>query len=168
MAYEVALGGDPGTAVGVTRTERDATVWIGGRPHRCALTGGAGAVTVTVDARAERVWIAVERDTVHVHAFGRAFRLSVTDPVERALAAADEADVATAPMPGTVVAVAVEAGDEVHVGQPLVVIESMKMQSEIVASRDGTVERVLLAVGETFDRGAALVGLVPVDAGEEG
>jgi biotin carboxyl carrier protein len=51
----------------------------------------------------------------------------------------------------------------VTVGQPLVVIESMKMQSEIVAWRDGVVERVHLQVGDTFDRGAGLVRLEAVD-----
>ena len=66
-----------------------------------------------------------------------------------------------APMPGTVINVAVAPGESVTTGQPLVVIESMKMQSEIVAWRDGTVERVHLDVGTTFDRGAALVALEP-------
>jgi len=100
---------------------------------------------------------------VFVHAFGRAWELTVVDPVERARAAADQADLATAPMPGTVVKVAVEAGDQVSSGQPLVVIESMKMQSEIIATRDGVVDRVFLDVGENFDRGAALVALAPED-----
>jgi len=62
-------------------------------------------------------------------------------------------------MPGTVQAVHVAAGDQVTAGQVLVVIESMKMQSEITAGRDGVVERVLVDVGDTFDRGAALVAL---------
>jgi biotin carboxyl carrier protein len=69
----------------------------------------------------------------------------------------------TAPMPGTVVSVAVAAGDEVHVGQVLVTIESMKMQSEMTASREGRVERVHREVGETFDRGDALISLEPED-----
>ena len=76
-------------------------------------------------------------------------------------------DVATAPMPGTVITVAVEAGQEVAQGEQLVVIESMKMQSEIVAVRDGVVDKVFLAVGDTFDRGAPLVSLAPEAEEEE-
>ena len=38
----------------------------------------------------------------------------------------------------------------------------MKMQSEIVALRDGVVDQVFVAVGDTFDRGAPLVGLAPL------
>jgi biotin carboxyl carrier protein len=56
----------------------------------------------------------------------------------------------------------VAAGEEVALGQPLVVIESMKMQSELVATRDGVVARLHLEVGDTFDRGAALVSLEPL------
>ena len=52
-------------------------------------------------------------------------------------------------------------GETVTSGQPLVVIESMKMQNEFVAWRDGVVDRIHIAVGETFDRGAGLVGLAP-------
>jgi 3-methylcrotonyl-CoA carboxylase alpha subunit len=64
-------------------------------------------------------------------------------------------------MPGTVVAVHVEPGRHVHAGEPLVVIESMKMESVIAAPRDGIVDRLLVAVGDTFDRGAPLVALQP-------
>jgi biotin carboxyl carrier protein len=64
-------------------------------------------------------------------------------------------------MPGTVITIAVRAGELVTIGQPLVVIESMKMLSEIVAWRDGIVDRVHLQVGDTFDRGAGLIGLAP-------
>jgi biotin carboxyl carrier protein len=46
------------------------------------------------------------------------------------------------------------------------VIESMKMQSEIVAVRNGVVESVFVQVGETFERGAPLVALTSDEAGE--
>jgi biotin carboxyl carrier protein len=45
----------------------------------------------------------------------------------------------------------------------LVTIESMKMQSEMTASRAGRVERVHRELGETFDRGDALISLEPED-----
>ena len=117
------------------------------------------AYELTLGERAERIWLVVDRDTVYAHAFGRAWTLTIADPVERAAAGGPSEDVARAPMPGTVILVAVEPGQTVVRGERLVVIESMKMQSEIVALRDGVVERVFLEVGETFDRGAPLVAL---------
>ena len=161
MPLEIALSDGAARPVDVARHGDEATVFIDGRPHRCSLHLAGDAYDLRCDDRVERVWIAVQGDSVFVHAFGRAWELTVVAPIERARADAEQADLATAPMPGTVVKVAVEAGDHVSVGQPLVVIESMKMQSEIVAWRDGVVERVHLQVGDSFDRGAGLVGLEP-------
>jgi biotin carboxyl carrier protein len=161
MPLEIALGDRAATPVDVARHGDEATVFIDGRAHRCSLHLAGDAYEVRCDDRTERVWIAVRGDSVFVHAFGRAWELTVIDPIERARATAEQADIAMAPMPGTVVKVAVGPGDHVHVGQPLVIIESMKMQSEIVASREGVVDRVFLVEGESFDRGAALVSLAP-------
>ena len=163
MSLEIAVGDSAPRPVDVARHGEEATVFIDGRLHRCSLHLAGDAYELRCDDRTERVWLAVQGDLVFVHAFGRAWELTVVDPVERARAAAVQADLAIAPMPGTVVKVAVEAGDQVSSGQPLVVIESMKMQSEIIATRDGVVDRVFLDVGENFDRGAALVALAPED-----
>lgn len=163
MSLEIALSNGAPLPVDVARHGEEATVFIDGRPHRCSLHLAGDAYELRCDDRAERIWIAVEGDSVFVHAFGRAWELTVVDPVERLGAGADQVDLAIAPMPGMVVRVDVQTGDLVSVGQPLVVIESMKMQSEITASRDGLVERVFLDVGENFDRGAALVALAPQD-----
>jgi acetyl/propionyl-CoA carboxylase alpha subunit len=163
MSLEIALSNGAPLPVDVARHGEEATVFIDGRPHRCSLQLAGDAYELRCDERIERIWIAVQGDSVFVHAFGRAWELTVVDPVERLGAGADQVDLATAPMPGMVVRVEVQTGDQVSVGQPLVVIESMKMQSEITASRDGLVERVFLEVGENFDRGAALVALASQD-----
>ena len=60
-------------------------------------------------------------------------------------------------MPGRVVDVRVAAGDVVEAGQPLVVLEAMKMQNEIQADRAGTVERVHVAAGQAVEGGDPLV-----------
>jgi 3-methylcrotonyl-CoA carboxylase alpha subunit len=67
-------------------------------------------------------------------------------------------------MPGVVVAVAVRAGDVVAAGQPLVVLEAMKMQNPVRAPRGGRVARVLVAAGAQVEGGAALVELEDADA----
>jgi biotin carboxyl carrier protein len=60
-------------------------------------------------------------------------------------------------IPGRVVAVSVEVGDTVAAGQQLLVVEAMKMQNELRAPRDGTIERVGVAVGVTIEIGDLLV-----------
>jgi len=62
-----------------------------------------------------------------------------------------------APLPGTVVAVHVAAGDKVEAGQELLVIEAMKMRHVIRADRDGQVGSVAVTVGGTVDVGTVLL-----------
>lgn len=62
-----------------------------------------------------------------------------------------------APMPGSIIAVNVAVGDHVRSGQPLVVLESMKMHNEITAPHDGVVRKVNCRVGEQVGFGHVLV-----------
>jgi acetyl/propionyl-CoA carboxylase alpha subunit len=63
----------------------------------------------------------------------------------------------TAPMPGTVVRVAAEKGQQVAAGDVLVVLEAMKMEHAVRATVDGTVDDVLVTAGQQVDDGAVLV-----------
>lgn len=62
-----------------------------------------------------------------------------------------------APMPGRVVRLLVEAGDDVAEGQGVVVIEAMKMQNELKSPKAGRVARVGVVVGDTVGSGDVLV-----------
>ena len=64
-----------------------------------------------------------------------------------------------APMPGLVVRINVEAGDPIRAGQPLVVMEAMKMEHTVTAPRAGKVDRVFCAAGEQVKEGAELLVL---------
>lgn len=64
-----------------------------------------------------------------------------------------------APMPGTIVSVAVTAGQAVKKGDTLVVIEAMKMENEIAAPQDGTVATINCTKGESVDSGKLLVSM---------
>lgn len=63
------------------------------------------------------------------------------------------------PMPGLIIAVRVSEGEAVRKGQPLVVLESMKMENDIKAPRDGKVERIHVEKGQTVEQNKALVTL---------
>ena len=64
-----------------------------------------------------------------------------------------------APMPGLVVRVNVQAGDTVVAGQPLVVMEAMKMENELRSPAAGTVKAVVVQPGTAVEKGATLVEL---------
>jgi biotin carboxyl carrier protein len=57
--------------------------------------------------------------------------------------------------------VLVAAGDQVHTGDPLVILEAMKMEQQITAPQDGVVSRVLCHEGEQVAAGTELVALTP-------
>ena len=63
----------------------------------------------------------------------------------------------TAPMMSRVVKVCIEVGAEVKAGQALVVVEAMKMESELLSTKDGKVAEVFCAVGDTVEQGKVLV-----------
>ena len=62
-----------------------------------------------------------------------------------------------APMPGLVIDIPVQEGQEVEEGEVLLVLESMKMQNELTAPRQGTVSRIKVELQENVDRKQTLV-----------
>jgi biotin carboxyl carrier protein len=118
-------------------TERRSTE-VQGRQYRCVFDGDG----VVID--------------------GRRYGFEVKDP--RSLQGRRGAGAGTegprpvkAPMPGRVVRLLVEVGEEVEEGQGVVVIEAMKMQNELKSPKAGRVIRVGAAVGETVGSGDVLV-----------
>ncbi len=65
----------------------------------------------------------------------------------------------TAPMPGKVLRVLVREGDQVRVGQGLLVLEAMKMENEIPAPKDGVVKKIYVKEGDTVNTGDPLIEL---------
>lgn len=62
-----------------------------------------------------------------------------------------------APMPGRIVSVKVKTGDYVKVGDALLILEAMKMENEIMASREGTVKEVRVSEGASVGKGEVMV-----------
>ncbi len=61
------------------------------------------------------------------------------------------------PMPGLIVAILVAEGDVVKQGQTIVILESMKMQNELKAPREGTVQRISVHPGQTVEQNKLLI-----------
>ena len=80
-------------------------------------------------------------------------------PAPAAAPAAAGSVAVTAPMPGKILGVKASAGQAVKRGQVLLILEAMKMENEIVASQDGTVASINVAVGDSVEPGATLATL---------
>jgi biotin carboxyl carrier protein len=115
----------------------------GGVSHDVAFAGsGPGEVTVHLKSASLRVVVNGRR--------GRR-------PGDAGAAAGHGEQHIAAPMPGRVVRVLVAPGDEVSPRQPLVVVEAMKMENELSASRAGRVKDVQVREGTSVEAGKLLV-----------
>lgn len=71
--------------------------------------------------------------------------------------AAAGSDAMTAPMPGTILRLLVNVGDQVQENQPLMILEAMKMENEVVAGKAGTVSGIHVTQGQIVNAGDALI-----------
>jgi 3-methylcrotonyl-CoA carboxylase alpha subunit len=90
---------------------------------------------------------------------GTSRRLRLIDPLDvtQYETAGAAEDAVRAPLPGKIIDLKVKVGDKVSKGQPLLVLEAMKMEHTLTAPADGTVKSVRYAVGEQVAEGAELV-----------
>jgi biotin carboxyl carrier protein len=121
----------------------------------------AGVYSIVVGGRQYEARIEEHAGSLVVLAGGFRFEIEARDPRRLARWAGagspEGVETVAAPMPGKVVRVLVAPGDAVEAGQGLVVVEAMKMQNELKASRAGRVLTVLAKEGATVAAGEALV-----------
>ncbi|MFG2847395.1 biotin carboxylase N-terminal domain-containing protein [Kitasatospora sp. NPDC048296] len=104
-------------------------------------------------------WLGIEGDAWPLHAYDPA--------VESAAGAGAHHGALTAPMPGTVTVVKTTAGETVRKGQPLLVLEAMKMEHVIAAPHDGVVAELRAAAGATVAMEDLLVVVTPAEEAAE-
>ncbi|HEY6933601.1 MAG TPA: biotin carboxylase N-terminal domain-containing protein [Marmoricola sp.] len=168
----------PQRTVLVVGTDEHLVEWYGGRDGYAAAQGGIRVVSASpgrvvledggVAAAYTGVVVTAPDGTREVHVDGPQGSLSAreqprfTDP-----AAQVRAGSLVAPMPGTVVSVAVKAGDPVEAGRPVLVLEAMKMQHTVTAPTTGVVRELAVAAGDQVAAGAMLA-VVAQPEGDEG
>ncbi|MES2073474.1 MAG: acetyl/propionyl/methylcrotonyl-CoA carboxylase subunit alpha [Pseudomonadota bacterium] len=138
--WELSLGGQRAR---VTQVKNDRH-----GPHDLSLKLGEQTIHGTVVR---------EGENVHVFSGGKHTSLHYLDPLLHAGETEAEAGRLTAPMPGKIVAVMVGKGQQVKKGEPLMIMEAMKMEHTISAPVDGVVDEVLYAVADQVAEGAQLL-----------
>ncbi|MGO9452007.1 MAG: acetyl-CoA carboxylase biotin carboxyl carrier protein subunit [Candidatus Binataceae bacterium] len=123
------------------------------------IAGGGGIITIA--DRRFRIASARRKDAILVAVGPRTFEFSRVEEGARRGAHGFAAAEITAPMPGKVLRVMVKEGDVVQPGQPLVVLEAMKMETTLAAESAAIVKRVPVNEGQMVDHGALLVELAP-------
>jgi 3-methylcrotonyl-CoA carboxylase alpha subunit len=103
------------------------------------------------------------RETCFVRIDGRTHEVVLIDPREEFAGHDASRDEIHAPMPGAIVSVHKQAGEQVARGETVITIESMKLQTALAAPRDGRLLDLLKTTGETFDKDELLARLEPAD-----
>ncbi|MFT5285516.1 MAG: biotin carboxyl carrier protein [Planctomycetota bacterium] len=129
-----------------------------------------GQVAMNVDGMAHAVSIEGDANHCHVVMAGYSFDVELEDERERAAHAAERESagggVVKSVMPGIVVEMLVAVGDEVQEGQPLLILEAMKMQNEIGSPATACVTAIHVAEGTAVGAGEKLVTLKVGDVAE--
>lgn len=132
----------------------------------CRNAGHGNYLSLLIDNRShlvESAPIRVDEGSYYATVNGRRYDLDVLDErlaTSRDVAAASAQSgphVVSSPMPGLIVDVRVAVGDDVTAGAPVIVMEAMKMQNELVSEVDGVVKAVNVTVQDTVDSQVALV-----------
>jgi biotin carboxyl carrier protein len=140
-------------------------VEIGGVRHEVdARTLGPWVLSLLVEGQSHEVAVVRLGDgNYSVDWRGRSFAVELVDPLthlaESARGQAGKLGKRTvkAYMPGRVVEVRVQPGDHVEAGQPMIVLEAMKMQNEIAAERAGVVKKIHVRKDQAVEGGDALL-----------
>jgi acetyl-CoA/propionyl-CoA carboxylase biotin carboxyl carrier protein len=117
----------------------------------------SGRLLMTYAGRTARYSCAADGSTVWIGRDGHAWALAEEDstPARKGQRASADSTVRS-PMPGTVIAVHVAAGQAVGAGQPLLVVEAMKMEHTVTAPLDGTVTELTAKPGKQVAMDEAL------------
>jgi len=156
----IAFAGEHGFEVTARYTGDDVSLVIDGQ----ALSAegelsdeGLSAVVAGAHHSAGVLWLADRLVLMHG---GRTFELLIENPL--AAEFGDEAATMglVAPMPGKIVSVLANAGDAIKRGQPIIVLEAMKMEHTLAAPADTTIEAVNVAAGDQVSEGTTVVSFV--------
>jgi 3-methylcrotonyl-CoA carboxylase alpha subunit len=178
LARRIAFGEDAGEREVVVSYRRAPYGTAGDPPPDCLFSVAAGAadapaveglvlptqerpgsLVVQVDGQRHRGHAVFEGEILHLFTVERHLRLRHVDRLLHAGDAAEEGGRLTAPMPGKVISVLVRAGQRVAKGQPLLVMEAMKMEHTIAAPIDGEVTLLHYGVGDQVPEGEVLVAI---------
>jgi len=143
-------------------------ILVDGIPYEVNFTSISGqpVYSLLIDGKSYEGYLYADDDDWEVLLQGMLYNVQVEDERERRLRQAlGDGPVQhgefhlKAPMPGLVVTVPVEDGQEVERGDVLVILESMKMQNELKAPRDGVISRIRVKVGDSVERKQTLLSV---------
>jgi acetyl/propionyl-CoA carboxylase alpha subunit len=166
MPLHLTLNGEK-HSIEIVRRKPHLVLKVDGRTHEIPEWSAESTGEMAVDGGATGIARAFVddggRETCFVRIDGRTHEVVLIDPREESAGHDATRDEIHAPMPGAIVSVHKQAGEQVVRGETVITIESMKLQTALAAPRDGRLLDVLKKSGESFDKDELLARLEPAD-----
>ncbi len=138
-------------------------ITIGSTEAICDEESVSNEHTFEIDARPNRLWVNGQLahtvkvgDNWWVHLNGAIHILTID---EHGAGGSSDGGGMTAPMPGKILEILCNVGDDVEEGQTLIVMEAMKMEHRIAANSSGSITAIHHGVGEQVEAGATLIDI---------
>lgn len=170
MKYITTVNGNEYTI----EIEADERILVNGEPYELnfQMLGSGGLVSLLLNQQSFEAAVDEQDEGWHVLLRGEVYEIAVQDERVYRLAqargelAADTGEVKIkSPMPGVIVKTPVQVGDAVSNGDTVVILESMKMENELKATRDAVVLAVKVTAGQAVEKNEVLI--VIGDDGDE-
>lgn len=125
---------------------------------------GQPVYSLLIDGRSYEALIQPSEEGLGVLLQGQSYTVSVEDERQRRLRQTSGPDLSKggefhlkSPMPGLIISVWAREGQEVHTGERLIVLESMKMQNELRSPRDGVIRSLRIKAGDNVEQNQVLL-----------
>jgi biotin carboxyl carrier protein len=141
------------------KSKNDVLVSLGERKHHVSVEFLThDEVLLNIDGKVHEVVINSNTLSYSVYVNGRFFKIekkSVSQILGREAVRPRKRDIVTS-MPGRIIKVFVREGEKVEEGQPVLVLEAMKMQNEIKSPQSGTITKIIPKAGDSVEAGSLL------------
>lgn len=139
---------------------------VDGKAESAQISMISHANFVIIDAgQIRHIYAASDGDKVYVHVDGNVITLEHVDSDQKSFSGDSPAfgskDQITTPMPGKIVKILVKEGDRVSLKQPLVIVESMKMENELRSPADGVVKSIHFGPGDLVGTDQPIIKIEP-------
>lgn len=161
MNITLHIDGKPVTLEKIARKAQEISFMLGGKAYQFRSVKLPTGQCLLEREVAPGVWQRISGVSAQAKDFKRVslgkLEAKVAEQTKAAQGGGEGALSPTAPMPGVIRQILVKAGDKVSKGQPLIVMEAMKLQTTLSAGGEGKVDAVLVKVSDLVTDGAELV-----------
>ncbi|MBC7445035.1 MAG: acetyl/propionyl/methylcrotonyl-CoA carboxylase subunit alpha [Polaromonas sp.] len=158
--FEFEFHGEPAKAALAYGHDGALQLTVGGVAGPLVFSNGAQGIDLQFAGQRLNATVYTQGEVDHVFTARGATQITAIDLLAHAGESLAEGGRLSAPMPGKILSFLVKAGEKVKKGQPLAVMEAMKMEHTIAAPADGVVEELMYAPGDQVSEGEELLKIV--------